>query len=240
MSDSGIYLIQNTQTKDLYVGSSAVSIKNRLRTHKTALKSNRHENQRLQNSWNKYGEKAFIFYPLFYLLDKSLVVKLEQLFIDRLKPTFNICPIAGNCLGRKFSEDSKKKMSESAKKRGLNEFLLKQQQKKLPEDKDGKRFCSKEKHWETISLFGKSRSNVCKSCLRKYRKPRTVAGSRTKDARKRGKKIICERNGIQIGFYAVRHAVEYFKSEFPKINKTHIRKYLDSNKEYYNMIWKSV
>ena len=63
---SGIYLIKNNITSDVYVGQSK-SIGYRLTVHKTQLRNQNHlyvnkENDILQKSWNKYGEVAFSFW----------------------------------------------------------------------------------------------------------------------------------------------------------------------------------
>lgn len=56
----GIYKIENTINKKKYIGSS-VHINKRLNNHRSALKRNNHDNQYLQNSFNKYSENSFIF-----------------------------------------------------------------------------------------------------------------------------------------------------------------------------------
>ena len=62
---SGIYLIENTINKKVYVGSSN-DIANRFRCHRFHLKNGTHGNSYLQNSFNKYGEEAFSFTILEY------------------------------------------------------------------------------------------------------------------------------------------------------------------------------
>jgi len=44
----------------LYLGCSK-DYKRRFREHRRKLNKRTHANSRLQNSWNKYGEKAFTF-----------------------------------------------------------------------------------------------------------------------------------------------------------------------------------
>ncbi len=57
---SGIYLIRNTVNNKIYIGQSK-NIKWRWMKHRCELRGNRHANVHLQNAWNKYGEKAFVF-----------------------------------------------------------------------------------------------------------------------------------------------------------------------------------
>ena len=63
---SGIYMIKNIVTKEVYIGQSK-SVGNRLTGHISDLRHCRHrysnkEYDLLQKSWNKYGESAFKFY----------------------------------------------------------------------------------------------------------------------------------------------------------------------------------
>ena len=61
MEISGIYVISNLENDKSYVGQS-LRVKERIRHHRYELKHNKHYNQHLQASWNKYGEKSFLFY----------------------------------------------------------------------------------------------------------------------------------------------------------------------------------
>ena len=56
----GIYKIINVMNNKFYVGS-AVDLKRRKTRHFSELRNNKHSNGRLQNSWNKHGEQAFVF-----------------------------------------------------------------------------------------------------------------------------------------------------------------------------------
>ncbi len=56
----GIYSIENKINHKVYIGQSH-NIKVRWRHHRSDLNNNRHHNIRLQNAWNKYGQKAFQF-----------------------------------------------------------------------------------------------------------------------------------------------------------------------------------
>ena len=56
----GIYKITNVVNGKVYIGSSK-DIEFRFNRHKSNLKRNKHHNNHLQNSWNKYGEDSFVF-----------------------------------------------------------------------------------------------------------------------------------------------------------------------------------
>ena len=60
MDTMGIYIIFNRISKNIYVGSS-IGIEKRFGKHKNSLKLNNHQNQYLQNAYNKHGLGAFKF-----------------------------------------------------------------------------------------------------------------------------------------------------------------------------------
>ena len=68
----------------------------------------------LQNAWNKYGQLKFSFEVLEMALKPKLIER-EQLWIDVLKAFgksgYNINPRASSSLGRKLTEEHKKKIS---------------------------------------------------------------------------------------------------------------------------------
>jgi len=69
-NNSGIYLIINLQNNKFYVGS-AINVRKRKNKHLQQLRKNKHDNQYLQNSFNKYGENNFVF-----LLLKMFLIKI--------------------------------------------------------------------------------------------------------------------------------------------------------------------
>ena len=56
----GIYKITNTVNNKIYIGCAS-NIRTRINGHLYDLRKGIHKNDYLQKSWNKYGEKAFIF-----------------------------------------------------------------------------------------------------------------------------------------------------------------------------------
>lgn len=76
----GIYKIENTINHKVYIGQS-VDIEMRWKEHLYALTRNVHENNHLQNSWNKYGAKAFTF-SIIEECELSCLTDREQYYID--------------------------------------------------------------------------------------------------------------------------------------------------------------
>ena len=111
--NTGIYEIKNILNNKRYIGS-AVNLTSRFYMHKYDLKKGKHKNRHLQNAWDKYGADNFKFSPILYC-DKENLLFYEQRAIDVYKATedgvYNICPIAGNSLGVKRSEETRKKIS---------------------------------------------------------------------------------------------------------------------------------
>lgn len=115
---TGIYLITNTITNKVYVGS-AVNIDLRWKEHLNDLRKNKHHSIKLQRAFAKYGETNFIF-DVIMLCDKLELIVNEQTFINQFesyKKGYNSCPIAGSRLGSKQSEETKNKIRAKLKGR---------------------------------------------------------------------------------------------------------------------------
>lgn len=113
---SGIYEIRCTVTDKVYVGS-AVWIAKRWRHHRESLRRKIHGNSLLQRAWDKYGEHAFEF-SVIAACEKEELLKFEQRAIDEMMAAdrrfgFNLNPVAGSNLGRKFSPEQRARMSKS-------------------------------------------------------------------------------------------------------------------------------
>ena len=64
---------------------------------------------------DRNGKDNFIFEIIEYIDNIATLISREQYWIDKFnvcndKIGYNICPIAGNCLGRKISEETKNKL----------------------------------------------------------------------------------------------------------------------------------
>ena len=139
---SGIYKIANKINGKYYIGSSS-NIFHRWQYHRKLLDENRHDNDHLQKSWNKYGHDNFEF-SIINEIPKEKLLEEEQKCLDvcKLNPTlyYNIAydasaPMRGKIpwnkgkeglqigpnRGKKFSEETKKKISIAAKKRTKEE-----------------------------------------------------------------------------------------------------------------------
>ena len=79
--------------------------------HRFDLRKNKHHSQYLQRAWNKYGEQSFMFWILEDVDDEFKLIEREQRWMDEFSPEYNICRVAGSCLGMKHSPEARAKMS---------------------------------------------------------------------------------------------------------------------------------
>lgn len=93
----GVYLVTCYVTGTMYVGSS-VDIRRRWRQHRSLLRGGRSSCTTLQAEWDRHPEQ-FSFAILRECNEDSLH-RIEQEYIDWLKPCLNSDPQAGSSIGR--------------------------------------------------------------------------------------------------------------------------------------------
>lgn len=109
----GIYSITNTVNSKKYIGQS-VDVKRRLRNHKWALKHNKHINDHLQKSFNKYGENCFVF-DIICECDEEKLDEMERFYIayyDCMNPNHGYNSESGGNLYKHWSDELKLKIKE--------------------------------------------------------------------------------------------------------------------------------
>lgn len=158
---TGIYKIINKINGKIYIGS-AVDIETRWRRHKHDLNKNQHQNILLQRSWIKYWSVNFEFVIL-KICEREKLLENEQYYINNLKPDYNLAPTAGNSLGVKHSEETKKRMSEAKKRMTDKTKQLMSQQRK------GKKHTEEHKSKIAASRKGKIHSDETKLKMRNAR-----------------------------------------------------------------------
>lgn len=128
-----IYSIVNKINGKKYIGSAFI-FNRRKNKHLSELRRGIHHSSILQNAWNKYGEENFEFQILEEIDEKKILIEREQWWLDNSEREYNICPIAGNCEGRKHTDDAKRKIGEYNK---TKKIYSKETRKKISESKLG-------------------------------------------------------------------------------------------------------
>lgn len=132
LNRSGIYKIMCVSNNKFYIGS-AIKFGQRWNEHRSELRRDVHNNKRLQNSWNKYGESDFVFSIIQIVSNRDELCNIEQSWIDVTKCYdrdigFNISKSAYNPMlgksgklnpffGKKHTIETRLKMSQLAKER---------------------------------------------------------------------------------------------------------------------------
>lgn len=136
---SGIYRIRNLTNEKVYIGS-AVKLLTRLRWHFRRLKRGGHPNRYLQKSWNKYGEDSFAFEVLEYV-EPDRLLEREQFHLDQLFESgnhYNVAAVAGNTLGVKRSEETKRKIGAANRGKLAGRKLSEETKSKISADGRGR------------------------------------------------------------------------------------------------------
>lgn len=125
-TNSGIYRIENTKSRKVYIGQAG-NLKKRYCDHISALRRNNHDNNYLQNAWNKYNEDDFVFSVLEECELENLAQQ-EQYWMDYYRCYdrtygYNINPSSTEnpMLGRTHTLEARAKISAAAKGRKMSE-----------------------------------------------------------------------------------------------------------------------
>lgn len=105
---TGVYQIRNVINGKIYLGSTSRRFSQRKAEHFKNLRKGLHKNRHLQNAWNKYGSKNFVF-EIIEVCDKEKCVEREQHYLCTLHPQYNHRPNAASNLGCKWNDNQWKK-----------------------------------------------------------------------------------------------------------------------------------
>jgi len=114
---SGIYVIVNMNDGCMttYVGSSQ-NIEARWRDHRSTLRRGIHDNNYLQQAYNKYGSDSFEW-SVIEIVDRALLIEREQYWLDRHRvdgKVYNLAmAIEAPFQGRKHTDAAKEKVRQS-------------------------------------------------------------------------------------------------------------------------------
>lgn len=117
--DFGIYAIRNILNNKVYIGQTSENFQRRYWHHKWKLNNNCHDNEYLQNSWNKYGEDNFEYFVIEVVDDEDMLDDLEICYIEKYKSinlSYNILNGGGGRRGIPMSSHAKAIIGEKNKK----------------------------------------------------------------------------------------------------------------------------
>lgn len=150
----GVYVWINTISSKIYIGSS-IRLRPRIYTYFSPVSLAKTPNAPLTRAFTKYSHNDFIFGILEYGKDPKNIISMEQKYLDRYQPEYNILKIAGSPLGHKHSLISRERYSLAAKNRILSE----ETKKALSEFRSSRR-------GELNSFYGKTHTIETKVILR--------------------------------------------------------------------------
>lgn len=160
---SGIYMLTNILTNDIYIGQSK-DISKRLKNYFNLSYIKSKYNFLINKALIKYGYSNFSVTILEYC-DKSDLTKREQLYFDKLNPKYNILKIAGSSLNFKHSEETKAKISKA-----LKEIYIKGQEKSAlfgcKHLEETKKLMSSKKANKNNPFFGKIHNEKTKELIK--------------------------------------------------------------------------
>jgi group I intron endonuclease len=252
----GIYKITNLKNNKVYVGS-AVNINGRFKTHKRLLKNNKHFNNHLQYSFNKYGLDNFK-YEIIEITTLEELYDKETFWINKFnsnnpKYGYNKRIVVNSNLGIKLSDETRRKLSEShlghKRSSDTNQKIIESQYKKI---------CQFTKKGEFIQVFG-SLQDAAKSLNKNYTTSITACLKKKLPSafgflwcyeeekeffkpiplKKRGKnkqklKITCIISGNVTIFASMTDAIDMLKMSSSTIYKG------IKEKKYKNLIWEKI
>jgi group I intron endonuclease len=192
----GIYLIYCIISNKGYIGQSK-NIKARIRRHKYDLKLNKHRNNHLQNSYNLHGLESFNFIPLENCEYRNLAIREEYyLNLIDMDLRYNLAAVMEVHV---TSEETRKKMSESAKK-VIHGPLSEEHKQNLSQAHKGKALSEEHKQkiaeshmGEKNHYFGKKHSEETKAKMREAWKNR---GPVSEETIKKRQETIMKRYGV--------------------------------------------
>lgn len=174
----GIYQIRNKLNGRVYVGS-AIDMPKRHYQHWYKLSHGEHHNAYLQADWNKCGSETFEFECLEFVENRGDLLEREQLWLvqkhDSQIHCYNIRKLASSNLGIKYSEESRRKLSESHKgksSRGKGYSLSEETKGKIRTANLGKTVSVETKTKISLAMSGKSKpASAIQKRILKVQKP---------------------------------------------------------------------
>lgn len=156
-------------------------------SHRSLLRNNKHTNTELQSDWNKYGGDNFEFAVIESVDNKYLLNDLEIKYVDAYTQQglcYNINP-GGTGIGKHLTESAKRKIGEKNRINMTGKKVSEETKKKMSESQrnrvwtDEQRKAASEK--SRLCNTGRKRSQETKELLRKINQDNPPSAKLTPD-----------------------------------------------------------
>ena len=222
---SGIYMLTNKLTGDIYIGQS-YDLSKRFKKYFNLSYINSKKNLIISRALIKYGYSNFSVTILEYCKISDLLTR-EQFYLDNLNPKYNILKIAGSSMGFKHSEESNTKKSIALKGiyTGENSPLFGRNH-----TEDTKKLMSLKKTGDQNPLYGKNHKESTKELIREKALGRKFSEeSKLKMSAVRGNTVNIYEKFSKEGFKLIGSFVSARRaSKFLGISGSTVIKYLNS------------
>lgn len=186
----GIYRITNVTDGKSYIGKTGMNFGDRWDSHRSLLRNGRHYNPYLQNAWNKYGEDNFEFSVVEVVEDVSLLNQLEIRYIKEYREaglSYNVHSggDGGLNLGKHLSEETKRKIGDKNRINMTGRKLSDETRKKMSESQKRRKYSESEleyrREFSRKLNTGRVRSDETKEKLRKINQENPPSAKITAD-----------------------------------------------------------
>jgi group I intron endonuclease len=228
---SGIYMLTNKLTNDIYIGQS-VDISKRFKNYFNLSYIKSKDSFIISRALIKYDYSNFSVTILEYC-DKSDLLNREQFYFDKLNPQYNILKIAGNSLNYKHSEKTKAKISKALKGvyvKGKSALFGRFH------TEDTKYLMSLKKVKQNNPLFGKVHSEKTKELMRQSALDRKHSDeTKFKISTKHGNPVNIYEKSSEEGFKLIGSFVSARRAaKFLDISHSTVTKYINSGEIFKN------
>lgn len=137
----GIYGIINVISGDVYIGQTRQRFEKRYWHHQWKLKNKTHDNIHLQNAYDLYGDSYFSFMAIEDVDDVNVLDELEIKYINIYKKIghcYNMIDGGGGRSGAPLSDDHKRKIGEKNRVNMIGRKHTDETKRKMSENKKGK------------------------------------------------------------------------------------------------------